>query len=59
MGLVILEGPLGQVGPTQLVAINGEAEVGGGGGEGIMGPKKVGIRSTIGLSLDEEDVRII
>jgi hypothetical protein len=28
-------------------------------GEGIMGPKKVGIRSTIGLPLDEEDVRII
>jgi len=53
MGLVILEGPLGEVGPTQLVAINGEAE------EGIMGPKKVGIRSTIGLPLDEEDVRII
>jgi hypothetical protein len=49
MGLGILEGPLGQVGPTQLVAINGEAE----------GPKKVGIRSTIGLPLDEEHVRII
>lgn len=54
MGLGILEGPLGQAGPTQLVAINGEAD-----GEGIMGPKKVGIRSTIGLPLDGEDVRII
>jgi hypothetical protein len=43
MGLVILEGPLGQVGPTQLVAINGEAEVGAerGGGRN-NGPKKSG-----------------
>jgi len=34
MGLVILEGPLGQVGPTQLVAIKAGVEAGGGGGGG-------------------------